>query len=324
MVSVIGAPYDLGSAGPGSRLAPAALRLAGLLDSLERISGGAQDCGDVAVGLQTTPPAGLRSFESGLPTNLALRDRVRACVQGGEAPLVLGGDHSMALGSVCGALQAVGPELGVLWIDAHADCNTAATSPSGNLHGMTLALAAREPSGAAGVPDEQWRRLQSELVPDPGLDPARIAWIGLREVDAGEEALMSRWRESFATTIQDVDRHGMAEVVRGLEAWLAERGVRRLWVSFDVDALDPALAPGTGTIVRGGLTYREAHLLAELLHEMLARRDVSLVGLDLVEVNPLLDTSNATARMSVEWIGSLFGKRIMAHHPSVEKFVEGS
>ncbi len=208
-------------------------------------------------------------------------------------PLVLGGDHAVALGSVAGAVRhAPGRRTGVLWIDAHADLNTPATSPSGNVHGMPLAL-------LLGHGDERLRAAT-------GIQPLRtedVVLLGLRSVDP-EERRFIREHGVTALTMSDVDRNGIAEVTRAALAALAH--VDTLHVSFDADVLDPSVAPGVGTPVPGGLGYREAHLLMELLHES---RRVSSV--DLVEVNPILDQSNRTARVVVELAASLFGRTIL-------------
>jgi arginase len=174
---------------------------------------------------------------------------------------------------------------------------------------MPIAALAGLPSEKDGEEDAQWRELQEALGSGPRLRLDRTAWYGLRDVDRPEVPRL----EGLAITMQDIDRHGVVSTLHSLDLWLRTVGCTHLWISFDVDAMDPILAPGTGTAVRGGLTYREAHLCAELLFEMFAAPDCpyQLAGLDVVETNPLEDTNNATAVMVVEWIASLFGKTIL-------------
>jgi arginase len=228
----------------------------------------------------------------------------------GNTPIVLGGEHTLAMGGVSAALDRFDGSLGLLWIDAHADINSPGTTDTGNLHGMPIAALAGMSSGATGAADAQWQRLQAALVPGHKLEIANTVWFGLRDVDPAERA---RVAAGCAITMHDIDRHGVAATVARIDAWLRSAGVRQLWISFDVDALDPVLAPGTGTGVRGGLTYREAHLTAELLREFLDAEGCpyTLVGVDIVETNPLFDSQNETAKMAVEWLSSLFGKTIL-------------
>jgi arginase len=210
---------------------------------------------------------------------------------GGELPLVLGGDHSVALGTLGGLASTDGPG-GVLWIDAHSDANTPETSPSGNVHGMPLAAAL----GLGGS------RFESDAWPLPSVDARRVALIGTRELDAGERLLL---RESGVRvfTMSEVDRIGIERAVR--EALDRVSGAGFVHVSLDMDVLDPVVAPGVGTPVRGGLTYREAHLALELVAE-----SGLLSALEVVEVNPILDRENTTALTAVELVASALGKKI--------------
>jgi len=252
------------------------------------------------------------------------RDHVSKVIGQGTIPLVIGGDHSIAIGSVAGALEVYGDGLALLWIDAHMDVNTPDTTPSGNLHGMSVAALTKLPPAAPppdSVPaDKPWLRSVHELwprlldvVPGNGLAKEKVGWIGLRDVDPGEVTNLGRMPGAATWTMQDVDSTGVKETVESADAWLRDCGARALWVSFDVDVLDPIFAPGTGTAVRGGLSYREGHLLAETLCRCLARPGCPyrLAGLDVVEVNPLRDNKNETARIAVEWVQSLFGKTIL-------------
>jgi len=309
VIDVIGVPFDLCGSRPGSALGAAAMRYAGLVPTLTDLGFEVRDWGDVP---QQAPcevvAGGLRNFRPLLETVRTLRSAVHRSLLEGATPLVLGGEHTVVAGSVAAALQHHGDTLALLWIDAHADVNTPGTSDTGNLHGMPIAALADLPSGTDGAADSEWNELR-EAFPGPALKLERTAWYGLRDVDPAERERLS----GLALTMQDIDRHGVVTTIHSLDRWLRTVGATHLWISFDVDALDPILAPGTGTAVRGGLSYREAHLCAELLWEMLNAPDcpVRLAGLDVVETNPLEDTNNATAVMAVEWVASLFGKTIL-------------
>lgn len=308
VIDIIGAAFDLCGYAEGSRLGPAAIRLAGLQAELEKLGLKSRDRGDVVGPGPYTDEDGMRNFPPLLATVRGLRERTREALQDDSLPLVLGGEHTLAVGCVSAALDFFGGDLAVLWIDAHADINTPGSSETGNLHGMPLAALAGMSSGVDGTPDREWNKLLQALGTTK-LDPTRIAWCGLRDVDSAERERLN----GFAASMHFIDRHGIERFVDDLDAWLKKISAKRLWISFDVDALDPILAPGTGTAVRGGLTYREGHLLAELLHEALHTPDCpyKLAGVDLVEVNPLQDTNNATAKVAVEWVASLFGKTIL-------------
>ena len=315
MLEIHGVPFDRCGRRSGSALGPAAIRHAGLVPSLNHLGQAAHDTGDLTLGDVSAENCrlGSDSFDAALNVYAQLARRTRATLERGNTPVVLGGDHSLAAGSVAGALQATQGDLAVLWIDAHADVNTPDESLSGNLHGMPVAALLGRPVVGASSASLDWNRLLGTLVPEFRLAPDRMGWLALRDVDRSEQAAIRELPKAFAGTMQDVDRFGLERVVHGFFRWLEGTGARHLWVSFDVDALDPFLAPGTGTAVRGGLTYREGHLLAELLHEHLhaANAPTRLVGLDIVETNPLFDVNNETARMAVEWINSLFGKSIL-------------
>lgn len=294
-IHLLGVPMDLGAGRRGVDMGASALRLARLGDTLGQLGHRVRDLGNVEVPVAESVPHGEHNARYGG----AIADvcaTVAATVAGFAAsavPLVLGGDHAVALGSVAGAVRrAPARRTGVLWIDAHADLNTPTTSPSGNVHGMPLAL-------LLGHGDERLRAAA-------GIQPLRtedVALLGLRSVDP-EERRFIREHGVTALTMSDVDRHGVADVTRAALAALAHVDV--LHVSFDADVLDPSVAPGVGTPVPGGLGYREAHLVMELLHES------GRVGsVDLVEVNPILDHGNRTAGVVVELAASLFGRTIL-------------
>lgn len=308
MIDVIGVPFDLCGFRTGSALGPAAIRYAGLLETLRGIGVGVVDSGDLSQFPPQTDSDGLRNFQPLLDTVIALRKKVETVYANGDFPLVLGGEHTVVAGAVSAALHLYGEGFALLWIDAHADVNTPGSSGTGNLHGMPLAALAGLESQESGMYDLQWKELLADLGPRR-LRLDRTAWLGLRDVDRPEVPRL----EGLAITMHDIDRHGAVSSLHGLDRWLRTVGATHLWISFDVDALDPILAPGTGTAVRGGLTYREAHLCAELICEMLNASDCPyrLAGLDVVETNPLADSNNATAVTVVEWIASLFGKTIL-------------
>jgi len=323
MVEVVSVPFDLCGPHHGSRLGSLAMELAGLVPSLARIGVEAKVCATAVINGRLPGNRSECNAEA-LQVFEATRDRVHLAISSGDVPLVIGGDHSLALGSISGALEAYGDGLAVIWIDAHMDVNTPDTTPSGNLHGVPLAaLTKLEPLLAADQGDESekpwikdvyalWPKLLS-FVPGAGLGKDRICWVGLRDIDPGEVRNLGRLPGSLALTMQDIDSIGLPSVVARIDDWLIQTGAKAVWISFDVDVLDPIYAPGTGTAVRGGLTYREGHLLAETLYGFFNRPDCpyKLAGLDVVEVNPLRDRDNSTAQVAVEWVCSFFGKTIM-------------
>lgn len=315
MVRIYGAPFDGGGARLGSRLGPAALKIAGLQPTLEGLGLSVDSWHDFPQVELGDPGKGLHHLADLMPLIVSLQAEVSTAFGQGCFPIVLGGEHSISMGSVSAALSHFGTDLAVLWIDAHADLNTPGRSPSGNIHGMPLAALAGLPSESTDAKDADWKSLQAGLS-EQKLDLGKVAWLGLRDVDLGERQLLRDHPGCLPLTMFDVDRNGIVEMVSQFDAWMKTNGLTRLWISFDVDVLDPILAPGTGTAVRGGLTYREAHLLAELLRANLdsSACPYKLVGLDLVETNPLEDSHNMTAKMAVEWIASLFGKAILGVH----------
>lgn len=320
-VSIIGVPFGLGGKRLGASLGPAALRFAGMQRQLEQLFPVVLDRGDVEIPRtsETQPRGeGIGYFDAVFANLTETRKIVSQCLQDGDIPLMMGGDHSLAIASISAALEYFDNHLGVLWIDAHADLNTPDTSPSMDLHGMPLAALCGLPCGKCDPPSqEQWEKLLQAMVPQKRLQYNNIVWIGLRDVDPGERARILAWEPEQAVTMHEIDRHGIASMVRHAVRVLSYVRVSRLWVSLDVDVLDPIVAPGTGTGVRGGLSYREAHLLAEMLHDTLSAYDApfELAGIDITEVNPVMDRENATASMAVEWVMSLFGKRIMPNWP---------
>ncbi len=307
MIEIIDAPFDLCGRRLGSRLGPIALRLEGLIPALEQL-GWEAGAGEAACVVDRGLAPGQDQIEAQSLAALGnLKRIVGKSLANGNLPMVLGGDHSLSIGSVSAAMEEYGEKLGVLWIDAHMDLNTPAASPSGNLHGMSLA-ALRRMSDAS----DRWGKILDEVVPADGLE-SRIAWLGLRDVDQGERNALKQMPDAAAWTMHEIDLDGLARCVTQFDEWMKSNGLSHLWISFDVDSLDPIYAPGTGTAVRGGLTYREGHLLAELLRSHLDGPQASyrLAGVDVVEVNPLHDRQNETARAALEWVASLFGRRIL-------------
>src|SRR5574340_172008 len=294
-VAVIGAALDLGQGRRGVDMGPSAIRYAGLEERLQSLGFAVRDHGNVEVAVAEA--TALRDERARfLPEIIETCERVAAKVveetELGAIPLVLGGDHSVALVTLGGLASAHGPG-GVLWIDAHPDVNTPETSPSGNVHGMGLAAAL----GLAGP------AFASDAWPLPAVDPERVALLGARELDDGERR---RVREAGIRvfSMSELDRIGIERAA--YEALDRIAGAGFVHVSLDLDALDPELAPGVGTPVRGGLTYREAHLALELVAES------GLAGsLEVVEVNPILDRENTTALTAVELVASALGKTIL-------------
>ena len=292
-IALIGAPIEVGTSEPGALMGPAALRTAGLVRTLSDLGHAIVDHGDVV----PDGPADGRGLAAVAAWTRALSRAVEAALGAGSVPLVAGGDHSLSLGSVDGAMRHCAREgrpLFVLWLDAHADFNTPETSPSGNVHGMPLAALCGEP----GFPD-----LFAEPVPGP-LPPANVHLFGLRSIDAGERALVTA-RRVGVTDMRTIDEFGVVAPLRRVLDRVARDGAH-LHVSLDIDFLDPSIAPGVGTTVPGGATFREAHLIMEMLH------DSGLVrSLDVVELNPFLDDRGRSARVLVELVASLFGRRIL-------------
>jgi arginase len=299
-VAVLGAPIDLGASVRGTLMGPAALRTAGLITVLESLGLDVTDYGDVSIAeiaeLGDEPPARARHYRQIQRWSRVLARRSHELAQTGAIPVFLGGDHSLSMGSVNGIARHcrdLGRELFVLWLDAHADYNTPETTITANMHGMSAAFLCGEP-GLDGLLGDD---------PRASIDPDRLDLFGARSIDKLEKELM-RARRIRVVDMRQIDEFGVAVLIRRvIERVKASNGV--LHVSFDVDFLDPCVAPGVGTTVPGGATYREAHLIMELLH------DSGVVGsVDIVELNPFLDERGRTARTAVELIGSLFGQQI--------------
>jgi arginase len=284
---------DLGQSRRGVDMGPSALRYAGLRERLERLGWQCEDFGNLEIRERETLPTagGLEYLPEVVRACSVIYDAARQATADGAVPVFLGGDHSIAVGTVGGVTHEEPSAL--LWVDAHGDFNTPETSPSGNLHGMPLAALCG--LGAQELVD----------VGRPGrkVAPTNVVLLGVRDLDVEERRLLKE-HELVVYTMRDIDERGIAEVAR--EALLRLSHLQRLHVSLDLDCLDPTSAPGVGTPVSGGLSYREAHLLMEILAE-----EASVASIDVVEVNPILDQRNVTANLAVELLASLLGKTIL-------------
>ncbi len=294
-VAVIGAGLDLGAGRRGVDMGPSAIRYAGLAAKIAELGRDIVDWGNVETAVAEAATVGdvrARFLDEIKAACERVADLVARAKTEGYVPLVLGGDHSIALGTLGGLARVEGPG-GVLWIDAHGDLNRPETSPTGNVHGMGLAAA----MGLGG----SW--FESPAWPMPAVDPHRVALLGVRSFDEAERELVHDI-DVRVYTMSDVDRLGVERAVRESLAHIAGPGF--VHVSLDMDALDPDVAPGVGTPVRGGLSYREAHLALELVAES------GLAGsLEVVEVNPILDRENETAKLAVGLVASALGARIL-------------
>jgi arginase len=296
-IAIIGVPIDLGAGRRGVDMGPSAVRYAGVHARLEALGYGVHDLGNQPAPMVETSPAPapgakLRYLEPIAALCEALAGSVAACVERKQLPLVLGGDHSLAIGSAAGSAR--GRSLGLIWIDAHADFNTAETTQSGNIHGMALAaLIGRGHPLLTGLAGRT-----------PAFEPEHVALVGVRDLDPLErEALRSSGVRVY--TMHEVDRRGMAAVIDEA-AQLVMRDTDGFHLSFDLDVVDPREAPGVGTPVSGGISPREAHLAMEILAQSGGIR-----SLEVVEVNPILDERNATAELAAALLLSALGKRIL-------------
>ena len=295
-ISMIGVPIDFGQMRRGVDMGPSAIRYAGAVERLEALGHEVVDEGDIyvpnAAKLEVHPK--LRNLGAVVEACTKLAEQVGTAVEHKKFPLVLGGDHSIAIGTLAGLAQHY-KNLGVIWYDAHADMNTAETSPSGNIHGMPLAV-------AMGLGHEKLTHIGGE---QPKIDPKNLVIIGARSVDEGERELIKE-KGIKVYSMHEIDRLGMAAVMEDALAYLRSREIDGLHLSLDLDGLDPMYTPGVGTPVPGGITYRESHLAMEMLQE-----SNLLTSAEFVEVNPVLDTKNATANVAVGLMGSLLGESLV-------------
>jgi arginase len=299
-VDLFGVPMDLGGARRGTDMGPSALRIAGLEEKLEVLGFDVTDCGDLHVESRETSKVGdphARYARLIARCCEELRRKVKAAAARGHRPLVLGGDHSIAMGSVAGVAghyRDQGEAIGLIWVDAHADMNSPKTSPSGNVHGMPLGV-------LLGYGDPALVRLGGFT---PKVRAEHVVLIGIRDLDRDEKELV-RHSKALVFTMKEVDQLGMSVVAqKALER--VTNGTAGFHLSLDLDGVDPIVAPGVATAVNGGLNYREAHLLMELVSD-----SKKMLAMDLVELNPVLDTQNRTAEFAVGLVLSAFGRQIL-------------
>ncbi|WP_300080126.1 arginase [Propioniciclava sp.] len=304
-LSLIGAPTDVGASVAGCRLGPGALRVAGIGRGLTALGRDVTDTGDVdgPPNPMQPPVGGYRHLDEVVAWNVAVRDRVADALAAGRLPVLMGGDHSLAIGSISAVAahcRAVGKKLLIIWVDAHADINTNAMTPSGNIHGMPVAcLLGHGPDELTGLSDTT-----------PAITHDQIHQVGLRSVDPGEKVFLA----DLGLAVYDMrylDEAGMRKAMRRVLA--SVDADTHLHLSLDLDFVDPSVAPGVGTPVVGGPTYREAQLCMEMI------ADTGRLGsLDLVEINPALDVRNATAELAVDLVESLFGKSTLLRVTDLE------
>ena len=298
-IEIIRAPSTFGQKKLGVNLGPDAIRYAGLLARLKRMGHDVIDKGNIEVpNLDVekfhSNQEGLRNYNEIITVSENLSKAVSETVKNGNFPLTLGGDHSIAVGSISGISQYYN-NLGVIWYDAHGDLNVPEESPSGNVHGMPLRI-------LAGDGPDELVHLNGFT---PKVKPENIVLIGMRDLDKGErEYIKDQNIKTF--TMADIDRFGIQEVIERALEYLKSRNIDGLHFSLDVDALDPSETPGTGTSVLGGLSYRESHFALELLSE-----SKLVTSMDLVEVNPLIDHLNSTAEQAVALLGTFFGEKLL-------------
>jgi arginase len=301
IVRIIGVPMDLGASRRGVDMGPFAVRYTDLRERLERLGHTVEDAGNVPVPFREDAERGAQRGARflGAITEVCMRvaDDTAAAIDGGRFPVLLGGDHSLAGGSIAGAARhfaAKGARIGAIWIDAHGDLNTPASSRSGNVHGMPLAH-------LLGHGDHAFAHVAGA---EPAVLAEHVALVGVRDLDAAEREHALEWK-LHVLTMRAIDERGVRAVMQDAIG-VASAGTAGIWASFDMDCLSPENAPGVGTAVPGGMTIREAHLAMEMLADT-----GKLIGMDLVEVNPVLDERNRTAELATELILSALGKRII-------------
>ncbi|MEC5273775.1 arginase [Caldifermentibacillus hisashii] len=295
-ISIVGAPMDLGQLRRGVDMGPSAIRYAGVVERLESLGYQVNDLGDIEIGrdrLTTDPLTRLRNLEAVVQASTKIADKVDKIMKEGSFPLVLGGDHSIAIGTLAG-ISKYFKRLGVIWFDAHGDLNTPETSPSGNIHGMSLAV-------SLGLGETTLTQIGGYC---PKIQPENIVIIGARSLDEGEKRLIKE-KGIKVYTMHEIDRLGIPKVIEETIAYFKDRtdGVH---LSLDLDGLDPLYAPGVGTPVEGGLNYRESHLAMEMFFE-----SEMITSAEFVEVNPILDEKNKTGILAVGLMASLFGESLL-------------
>ena len=299
-VTMIGFPMDLGAGRRGVDMGPSALRIAGLQSKLENLGYSVNDTGDIRIEImerQKVQISKLKYLNEILKTTKLLASKVEKVLEKGEFPLCIGGDHSMALGTIAGIssyCRRKKLKLGVIWIDAHTDMNTEETTPSGNIHGMPLAA-------SLGLGNKKLVNLYGF---SPKLEPQNCALIGIRSIDDAEKRTIKKMKIPIST-MADIDKTGIYRIMIKVLKHFKE-SVDHIHISFDVDSVDPTIASGVGTPVPGGLSYREAHLIMESIAEC-----GCMSSLEVTEVNPILDSQNKTAVFTTDVIASSMGQRIL-------------
>ena len=296
-ISLIGVPMDLGQNRRGVDMGPSAIRYAGVVERLDEIGHTVTDEGNIQIAAAETtasPDTNLKNLIEVTDASTALANKIHDVMENGQFPLILGGDHSIAIGTLAGLGDRY-DNLGVIWYDAHADLNTGETSPSGNIHGMPLAV-------SIGLGHEKLVNIRGFA---PKIKPENVVIIGARSIDPGERELIKE-KGIKVFTMHDIDKLGMTEVMNNAMSYLKDRKVDGLHLSLDLDGIDPIYTPGVGTPVPGGISYRESHLAME----MLFTSDM-VTSTEFVEVNPILDEKNKTADVAVALIGSLFGEKLL-------------
>ncbi|RBW67799.1 arginase [Bacillus taeanensis] len=297
-ISIIGVPMDLGQTRRGVDMGPSAIRYAGIVERLQKLNYEIQDLGDIEIGrpllekIESKSDNNLKNLKEVAEASEKLSAAVSNVVDEGSFPLVFGGDHSIAIGTLAGLSKHYN-NLGVIWYDAHGDLNTSNTSPSGNIHGMPLAV-------SLGIGHSRLTEIEGYT---PKVKPENIVIVGARSLDEGEKELI-REKGIKVYTMHEIDRLGMTKVMEEAIAYIS-KNTDGVHLSLDLDGLDPHDAPGVGTPVLGGISYRESHLAME----MLAEADI-LTSAEFVEVNPILDEKNKTATVAVALMGSLFGEKL--------------
>ena len=302
-VGIIGVPQDLGASRRGVDMGPSAMRIAGLKKKIERLGYKVRDYGNINChDIDEHIPADIREEKDTknarfltyiVDTAYHLKRKVREVITNNHFPVILGGDHSINIGTMAGMMALHQGRTGIIWVDAHGDFNTPKTTPTGNIHGMAFAVIT-----GRGHPT------LLEIGPSPSINEKNAVLIAVRDIDSKEAELLEN-SQVTVFTMKDIDEDGMAKIARKAIS-IATENVDHLHVSFDIDSVDPFIAPGTGTAVQGGLTYREAHLLLEIVHE-----SKHLSSLEMVEINPTLDVRNKTAKLAVDLICSALGKKIL-------------
>ena len=288
---------DLGQNRRGVDMGPSAIRYAGVVERLEEIGHTVTDEGNIQIAAaekSASPDTNLKNLKEVTDASTALANKINGVMEDGQFPLILGGDHSIAIGTLAGLGDRY-ENLGVIWYDAHSDINTGETSPSGNIHGMPLAV-------SIGLGHEKLVNIRGFA---PKIKPENVVIIGARSIDPGEREIIKQ-QGIKVFTMHDIDKLGMTEVMNKAMWYLKDREVDGLHLSLDLDGIDPIYTPGVGTPVPGGISYRESHLAMEMLFS-----SEMITSAEFVEVNPILDEKNKTADVAVALIGSLFGEKLL-------------